>query len=202
MRLRASQTDLIPARDRRARPHRHPSHRPTAARRWRGRRPARSISDASHPPGDAITMYRGSRLAASFLLVLTGSAVLSVGLFILPSAVGRGAAWWIVPLGVAAGILHFAALVGISRGRDWGRTLAVLIAEFGGGIAILGAVALLTGAHPFGASSATGVGLLAWSLGVYALLGIAAGRIPVLARLTPIERRRVVFGPSFAGVAR
>jgi hypothetical protein len=189
MRLRASQTDLIPARDRRARPHRHPSHRPTAARRWRGRRPARSISDASHPPGDAITMYRGSRLAASFLLVLTGSAVLSVGLFILPSAVGRGAAWWIVPLGVAAGILHFAALVGISRGRDWGRTLAVLIAEFGG-------------AHPFGASSATGVGLLAWSLGVYALLGIAAGRIPVLARLTPIERRRVVFGPSFAGVAR
>jgi hypothetical protein len=147
-------------------------------------------------------MYRGSRLAASFLLVLTGFAVLAIALFTLPAAVSHGAAWWIVPLGIAAGILHFAALVGITRGRDWGRSLAVLIAEVGGGIAILGAVALLIGAHPFGSSSATGVGLLGWSLGVYALLGIAAGRIPVIERLTPIERRRVLFGPSFAGVAR
>ena len=64
------------------------------------------------------------------------------------------------------------------------------------------AVALLTGARPFGADSQTGAGLLLWALGVYALLGIAAGRIPVVARLTPIERRRVVFGPSFAGIAR
>ena len=39
------------------------------------------------------------------------------------------------------------------------------------------------------------------SAAVYALLGIAAGRVPVLSRLTPIERRRVVFGPSFAGMA-
>ena len=147
-------------------------------------------------------MYRGSRLAASFLLVLTGFAALAVALFTLPAAVGHGAAWWIVPLGIAAGILHFVALVGIARGRDWGRSLAVLIAELGGGIAILGAVALLTGARPFGASSATGIGLLVWSLGVYALLGVASGRIPVVARLTPIERRRVVLGPSFAGVAR
>jgi hypothetical protein len=147
-------------------------------------------------------MYRGSRLAASFLLVLTGSATLAVAGFVLPAQVRAGGAWWLVPLAITAGILHFAALVGIVRGRDWGRTLAVLIAESGGGLAILGAVALLTGAHPFGSSDGTGLGLLAWSLGVYALLGIAAGRIPVLARLTPIERRRVVLGPSFAGIAR
>jgi hypothetical protein len=147
-------------------------------------------------------MYHGSRLAASFLLVLTGFAVLAVALFTLPTAVGSGAAWWIVPLGISAGILHFAALVGIFRGRDWGRSLALLIAELGGGIAILGGIALLTGARLFGASSATGLGLLAWTLGVYGLLGIAVGRIPVVARLTPIERRRVIFGPSFAGLAR
>jgi hypothetical protein len=36
---------------------------------------------------------------------------------------------------------------------------------------------------------------------MYALLGIAAGRVPVVARLTPIERRRAVYGPSFAGIA-
>ena len=145
-------------------------------------------------------MYRGSRLAASFLLVLTGFAVLAIALFTLPRAVGHGGAWWIVPLGITAGLLHFAALGGVSRGRDWGRTLAVLIAEFGGGIAILGVIAVLTGARPFGAGSSTGVGLLAWSLAIYALLGIAAGRIPVVARLTPIERRRAVFGPSFSGL--
>jgi hypothetical protein len=147
-------------------------------------------------------MYRGSRLAASFLLVLTGFAVLAIALFTLPAAVDRGTAWWIVPLGIAAGIAHFVALVGIYRGRDWARSLAVFIAEMGGGIAILGVVALLTGARPFGADSQTGAGLLLWALGIYALLGIAAGRIPVVARLTPIERRRVVFGPSFAGIAR
>jgi hypothetical protein len=147
-------------------------------------------------------MYRGSRLAASFLLVLTGLMTLALGLFVVPAAVGATGARWATPIVLFFAILHFAALVGVYRGRDWGRNLAVFVAEMGGGVAILGAVALVTGAHPFGADSATGAGLLAWTAGVYALLGIAAGRIPVLSRLTPIERRRVVFGPSFAGLAR
>jgi len=145
-------------------------------------------------------MYRGSRLAASFLLVLTGLAVSAIALFVLPQTAAASGATWLVVVGVAA-ILHFAALVGIARGRDWGRNLAVFVAEIGGGVAILGAVALLTGAKPFGASSSTGIGLILWTAAVYALLGIAAGRVPVLSRLTPIERRRVVFGPSFAGLA-
>jgi hypothetical protein len=42
---------------------------------------------------------------------------------------------------------------------------------------------------------------VAWTAAVYALLGIAAGRIPVLALLSPLERRRAVVGPSFAGLA-
>src|SRR2546422_7621318 len=138
-------------------------------------------------------MYRGSRLAASFLLVLTGLAATATALFVLPPAIARGAAWWLVPLGVFGASLHFAALVGVVRGRDWGRNLAVFVAEIGGGIAILGAVALLTGGTPFGADASTGLGLILWTAAIYALLGIAAGRVPVLARLTPIERRRVVF---------
>ncbi len=147
-------------------------------------------------------MFRGSRLAASFLLVLTGLTALATALFVVPAAVGAGGGRWLTPVVLFLAILHFVALVGIYRGRDWGRNLAVFVAELGGGIAILGAISLLTGAHPFGADSATGLGLIAWSAGVYALLGIAAGRIPVLSRLTPIERRRVVFGPSFAGIVR
>jgi hypothetical protein len=147
-------------------------------------------------------MFRGSRLAASFLLVLTGLAAIATALFVAPSAVARGVAWPIVPVGLVAAVLHFVALGGVARGRDWGRNLAVLIAETGGGLAILGAIAVLTGGHPFGNDAATGIGLLAWSAAMYALLGIAAGRVPVLARLTPLERRRAVLGPSFAGLAR
>jgi hypothetical protein len=96
---------------------------------------------------------------------------------------------------------HWAALVGVARSRDWGRNLAVFVAELGGGLAILGGVALLVGARPFGATDAAGPGLVAWTAAVYALLGIAAGRVPVLAILTPLERRRVAYGPSFAGIA-
>lgn len=146
-------------------------------------------------------MFRGSRLAASFLLFLTGLVATATALFVVPPAVGRGVAWWLVPVAIAGAVLHLAALVGVARGRDWGRDLAVFIAELGGGIAFLGAIALLVGARPFGSDSATGLGFVAWSVAMYALLGIAAGRVPVVGRLTPIERRRVVLGPSFAGIA-
>ena len=147
-------------------------------------------------------MYRGSRLAASFLLVLTGLAASAAALFVVPPAFGGGGGRWLVPVAIVFAIGHWAALVGVVRGRDWGRNLAVFVAELGGGLAILGAVALLTGARPFGADAAAGPGLVAWGAAVYALLGVAAGRVPVVARLGALERRRVVFGPSFAGLAR
>ena len=146
-------------------------------------------------------MYRGSRLAASFLLTLTGLAMTSIALFVVPRVVATGASIWLVPTAAIFATGHWVALVGVARGRDGGRNLAVFVAEVGGGLAILGAVALLTGARPFGADAAAGPGLVAWAAGLYALLGIAAGRVPVLSRLTPIERRRVVLGPSFAGIA-
>ena len=147
-------------------------------------------------------MYRGSRLAASFLLVLTGFAASAVALLVIPPAVGDGAARWAIPGAIAFGIGHWAALVGVALGRDWGRNLAVFVAELGGGLAILGGVALLVGARPFGSDAAAGPGLVAWTAAVYALLGIAAGRVPVVARLSPLERRRLVYGPSFAGIVR
>jgi peptidoglycan/LPS O-acetylase OafA/YrhL len=149
-------------------------------------------------------MYRGSRLAASFLLVLTGLAASAVALFVVPPAFESGAGRWLIPASVVFAIGHFAALAGIFRARDWGRNLAVFVAELGGGLAILAAIALVTGARPFGAEASvtSSLGLVAFAAAVYALLGIAAGRVPVLARLDPLERRRVVFGPSFAGIVR
>lgn len=147
-------------------------------------------------------MYRGSRLAASFLLVLTGFAASAIALFVVPSGLGAGDGRWLIPVTLLFAVGHWAALVGVARGGDWGRNLAVFVAEVGGGLTILAAVALLTGAQPFGTDAAAGPGLVAWGAAVYALLGIAAGRVPVLARLGALERRRVVFGPSFAGMAR
>ncbi len=79
----------------------------------------------------------------------------------------------------------FVALVGVARGLAWGRTLALTVAESGGGLAIAAAVALLLGAAPFAASSplpgdairADAAGLIAWMVAMYGLLGISVGRI-------------------------
>jgi hypothetical protein len=140
-------------------------------------------------------MYRGSRLAASFLLVLTGLASTAIALFVAPPALGDTGARALIPVAIAFAILHFVALVGVYRGRDWGRNLAVFVAEIGGGLAILAVVAIAVGARPFGGDTPTGLGFVGWSAAVYALLGVAAGRVPVLVRLSGLERQRVVFGP-------
>src|SRR4051812_36498958 len=126
-------------------------------------------------------MYRGSRLAASFLLFLTGSAATAIGFGIAPKIVGDA---WVLALLVAAfGVAHFIALFGIARAREWGRTLAVTIAEVGGGISFAALVAIAMGARPFAAASVAGqavdngAGLAAWTLAMYLLLGVSAGRV-------------------------
>src|SRR5262245_12074710 len=116
-------------------------------------------------------MYRGSRLAASFLLFLTGSAATAIGLGVVPSLVGQ--AWALAALAVTFGVVHFVALFGIARGREWGRTLAVTVAEVGGGISFAALVATAMAANPVAGSA----GFFAWSLGMYLLLGVSAGRI-------------------------
>ena len=127
-------------------------------------------------------MYRGSRLAASFLLVLTGSAATAFGVGVAPSLVG--AAWPIAFVAVACGIAHFVALFGIARAREWGRTLTLTIAQLGGGLSFAALFAIALGANPFSGSTlpaqqalANGTGLVAWSLAMYTLLGISAGRV-------------------------
>ena len=146
-------------------------------------------------------MYRGSRLAASFLLVLNGLAASAAAIFVVPAALGDGGARIVIPAAIAFAVLHFAALVGVFGARDWGRNLAVFVAESGGGLAILAVVAMAIGARPFGSDVPAALGFVGWMAAVYALLGVAAGRVPLLSRLSAIERQRVVLGPSFAGMA-
>jgi hypothetical protein len=128
-------------------------------------------------------MYRGSRLAATFLLFLTGAPATAIALGVLPGAIGSSGAWVVVPLALAFAIAHFVALVGVARGRAWGRTLAVTLAEAGGGLVIAAAFAALLGASD--GSRGTLVGLALWTTAMYALVGISAGRI----RLTGWARR-------------
>ncbi len=123
-------------------------------------------------------MYRGTRLAATFLLFLTGSAVAALSLGVVPDAIGSSGAWVVIPVAIAYAVAHFAALVGIARGRSWGRSLGMSIAESGGGLAFASIAALLLGADAFSAADVrTALGFGAWMLGMYTLLGIAVGRM-------------------------
>jgi hypothetical protein len=122
-------------------------------------------------------MYRGSRLAASFFLLLTGGAATAFALGVLPAASGQSRV--LVAAAVAFGLAHFVALFGLGRGRAWARTLTVTIAEAGGGLAIAAAFAVVLGGSTFGASTdrATVFGVALWTAAMYALVGISAGRI-------------------------
>lgn len=126
-------------------------------------------------------MYRGSRLAASFLLFLTGTAVAAVSLAVVPGLIGATGSWVVVVAAVALSIAHFVALVGVARGRAWGRDLAVSVAEAGGGVSVAALIAIALGADPLG----IGPGVASWSLALYVLLGAAAGRV----RLSGWSRR-------------
>lgn len=123
-------------------------------------------------------MYRGTRLAASFILVLTGAATAAIAVGVLPGAVPSGGAWIAVVLAIAFAAAHVAALVGVAAGRSWGRSLGLSVAESGGGLAFAGIAALLLGADPLSAADVpTALGFGAWMLAMYLLLGVAVGRI-------------------------
>ena len=70
-------------------------------------RPAMVIPVASGDPvgntpnqGVDAVMYRGSRLTASFLLVVIGLAALAVALFVVPASAGQGIGPWPVVVSI------------------------------------------------------------------------------------------------------
>ena len=111
-------------------------------------------------------MYRGSRLAASFLLVLTGLAATAIALLVLPPIVGASGSRWLTPIVLAFADpplrrprrASTAAATGAGTSRCSSPSSAAAWRSSG-------AISLLTGAHPFGADSANGLGLIAWSAG-------------------------------------
>lgn len=123
---------------------------------------------------DPIRYRRGIRGFAAFVTTLNGLIVLGLGAVVLPSIdLPTVAANWLVPLTIAAGILHLVAAVGLVRGKRWSRSLVAYLAAAGIGVAAYALLAVVTDLDVFGATSslpagqatASGVGFSLWMIG-------------------------------------
>jgi hypothetical protein len=144
--------------------------------------------------------FRGTRIFTALMLGWVGLIVIAFGAFAVPAAhaAGRGEAdaglmsllGSIAPALWAFGIVHLVAGVGILRDRaSWGFGLATWLLV--GGVLVITAAAVLTVAGrdafalvaPTTSSAGTGIGLLAWTLGLYGLVGWGVRRIVVAREL-------------------
>jgi hypothetical protein len=124
---------------------------------------------------DTVRFHRGSRGFAAFVTGLNGFVVLGVALFVVPTlGLDAIAARWAVILGVAAGIAHFTAVVGLIRGRRWSAKLVGYLAATGIALSAFGALLALTGVTIFGADRATAFGFFAWMIGTWAVAARSA----------------------------
>jgi hypothetical protein len=123
---------------------------------------------------DPIRYRRGIRGFAAFVTTINGLVVLGLGAVVLPSIeLPTVAANWLVPLAIAAGILHLVAAIGLIRGRRWSRSMVAYLAAAGIGVAAYGLLAVVTDLDAFGATSALpagqatadGVGFSLWMIG-------------------------------------
>jgi hypothetical protein len=119
---------------------------------------------------DRVRFHRGTRGFAAFVTGLNGGVVLGAALFVVPTlGLDSIAASWAVILGVAAGIAHFIAVVGLVRGRRWSARLVGYLAAAGIAVAGFGALVAATGVEVFGADRATAFGFFAWMIGAWAV---------------------------------
>lgn len=114
---------------------------------------------------DPIRFRRGTRGFAAFVTLLNGLVVLGMSLAVAPTfEVPHLAATWAVMLGIAAGIAHLVAVVGLIRGRRWAASLVGYLATAGIAVAGFGALLAVTGMSIFGADRATTFGFFAWMI--------------------------------------
>ena len=150
-------------------------------------------------------LRRGTRGFGAVVLVLIATITLAVAVFVLPSApLDRLALSWLIPLTFAFGIAHLAATYGIARRRAWVVSLTTNLAMIGIGVAAFGILLSLTGADPFGPTSALpaerarseGIGLLIWMIGAWSVAArfVVRGMAASVARsedLAPVVVMRV-----------
>jgi len=119
---------------------------------------------------DPIRFHRGSRGFAAFLTALNGFVLLGLAFVVAPTfPLDAVSASWVVILAGLAGIGHFAAVVGLIRGRTWSGALVGYLAA--AGITAAGTAALLAavGVEVFGAEASTLLGFGIWMIGSWLL---------------------------------
>jgi hypothetical protein len=130
---------------------------------------------------------RGTRGFAAIVTLLAGAVVLAAAVVAAPRAALDPAftSWLVIGASIFGGA-HVVASYGLLRRRAWSGALVGYLATIGIGVAVYGLLLTLTGADPFGATSALpsdrawaeGVGLLIWMIGLwlvaarYALKGV------------------------------
>lgn len=115
---------------------------------------------------DPIRFHRGTRGFAAFVTLHNGIVVLGISLAVAPSfQTPHLAATWAAMLGIAAGIAHLVAVVGLIRGRRWAATLVGYLATAGIAVAGFGALLAATGMTIFEADRATAFGFFVWMIG-------------------------------------
>jgi hypothetical protein len=136
---------------------------------------------------DPLRFQRGTRGFAAFVTALNGLAVLGVTAVVAPAAgLPEPLVSWIVILGVAAGIAHLVAVVGLIRARPWARNLVLYLAGAGIGISVFSILMIArAGESILGAGDATALGFFAWMIGTW----LVAARFAYKAYAAPSSRR-------------
>ena len=137
---------------------------------------------------DPIRFQRGTRGFAAFLTALNGFAVLGVAAVVAPMAgLPQPLVSWIVILGVAAGIAHLVAVVGLVRARTWARNLVLYLAGAGIGVSVFSILMIArAGESILGAGDATAIGFFVWMIGTW----LVAARFAYKSFAAPSTRRR------------
>jgi hypothetical protein len=114
---------------------------------------------------DPIRFQRGTRAFAAFVTFLDGLVVLGMSLAVAPTFdAAPPAMTWAVILGIAAGIAHLVAVVGLIRGHRWAAALVGYLATAGIAVAGFGALLAATGVSIFAADRATSFGFFVWMI--------------------------------------
>ncbi len=119
---------------------------------------------------DPIRYHRGSRAFAAFLSLLNGFVLVGLAFVVAPTfALDGVTASWVVILAGSAAIGHFAAVVGLIRGRAWSGALVGYLAAAGITVAATATLLAAVGVEVFGTEPRTLLGFGLWMIGTWLL---------------------------------
>lgn len=141
---------------------------------------------------DPLRFQRGTRGFATFVTAINGLAVLGVAGVVAPATdLPDPAMAWVVMAGLAAGITHLVAVVGLIRGRAWARSLVGYLAAAGIGAALFALLMTWRAQEPvLGAGGSTANGFFIWMIGAW----LVAARFTFKAYRRPTTSRTPVVG--------